>query len=210
MFLRPVLCPVLCVACLLPAAARADCPTGDDMATGVEVTFANGDRTALRALGAGMVEVAEYYAWAPEGRRYFAYLGLYVTDEGAVLPDGTLDPASRITTTYPVPVEDMPLPTAETPQWEGTVNRRPVTTDPDIVIPPDAYHIRFAAMDPVVIGDCTYAAVAVGESLRPDQPDQKDQYSYYLPDLGAGFIIGWTIDGALDQTEAVAIRALSP
>jgi hypothetical protein len=194
-----------CLACLAPGLGRADCPTAADMARGVEVTFANGDVTVLRDLGAGMIEVEEYYAWHPEGRRYFAYLGIYVTDEGPLLPEGERDPEREVSTVYPVPVIDMPVPTATAPDWEGRL-RRDIGTD---VSETPEYHVRFDAMEPVVIGACSYAAVAVGESLRPGAEDQKDQYSFYLPDLGAGFIMGWTIGRELQQTEAVAIRALA-
>lgn len=198
--------PFLCLACLVPVLAHATCPTAADMAGGIEITFANGDITTMRDLGAGMIEVEEYYAWNPEGRRYFAYLGIYVADEGPLLPEGQSDPERRVATIYPVPVIEMPVPAADAPDWEGRL-RRDVGTD---VSETAEYHVRFDAMAPVMIGDCVYDAVAVGESLRPGAEDQKDQYSFYLPDLGTGFIIGWTIDRDLQQTSAVAIRALGP
>jgi hypothetical protein len=190
----------------MPGMVAAECPTAADMASGVEVTFANGDVTILRDVGAGMIEVEEYYSWHDEGRRYFAYLGLYVTDEGPLTWDGTEGDGALVRTYYPVDVLEMPLPTAETPDWEGVLRR---DIGADLAETPN-YHVRFDAMDPVTIGGCTYDAVAVGESLRPGAEDQKDQYSYFLPDLGAGFIVGWTIERELQQTEAVEIRAVTP
>lgn len=194
----------LCLACLVLAAARADCPTAADMAGGVEVRFANGDVTAMRALGSGMVEVEETYSWHPEGRHYFAWLGLYVTDEGPLLAAGEVPPEARVRTVYPVPVTEMPVPAADAPDWEGTLRRdlgRELSETVD-------YRLLFGPMAPLTIGDCTNDAVPVGESLWPGLPDQKDQYSYYLPALGAGFIVGWTIGGEVFRTEAVAIGAL--
>jgi hypothetical protein len=174
------------------------------MTTGVEITFANGDVTVMRDLGAGMIEVEELYAWHPEGRRYFAYLGIYVADEGPLLPDGARDPEREVATVYPVPVIDMPVPSADAPDWEGRL-RRDIGTE---MSETPEYRVRFDAMEPVEIGDCAYDAVAVGESLRPGAEDQKDQYSFYLPQLGTGFIVGWTIGRELQQTEAVAIRVV--
>jgi hypothetical protein len=191
---------------VVPGIAAAECPTAADMANGVEVTFANGDVTILRDVGAGMVEVEEYYSWHDEGRRYFAYLGLYVTDEGPLTWDGTEGDGALVRTYYPVDVLEMPVPTAEVPDWEGVLRR---DIGEDLAETPE-YHVRFDAMESVTIGGCTYDAVAVGESLRPGAEDQKDQYSYFLPELGAGFIVGWTIGRELQQTEAVEIRAVTP
>jgi hypothetical protein len=176
------------------------------MAGGVEIRFANGDVTVLRALGAGMIGVEEHYSWAPEGRRYFAWLGLYVTEEGPLLPAGEPLPEARVRTRYPVPVTEMPVPAADTPDWEGEI-RRNIGID---LSETAAYRLRFGAMAPVIIGGCRYDAVAVGESLRPGRPDQKDQYSHYLPALGAGYITGWTIGRDTFATTPVAIRALGP
>lgn len=194
----------LCLACLVPAAAGADCPTAADMASGVEVRFANGDVTAMRDVGAGMVEVVEHYSWHPEGRHYFAWLGLYVTDEGPLRPEGEAPPELRVRTVYPVPVTEMPVPAADTPGWEGTL-RRDIGGELSETVD---YRLLFGPMAPLTIGGCIYDAVPVGESLRPGLPDQKDQYSHYLPALGAGYIVGWTIGGELFMTEAVSIRAL--
>lgn len=191
---------------LVPGMAAAECPTAADMAGGVEITFANGDVTILRDVGAGMIEVEEYYSWHDEGRRYFAYLGLYVTDEGPLTWDGSPGVGVEVRTIYPVDVLEMPVPAADAPDWEGSLRRE---IGEDLGEAPE-YHVRFDAMDPVTIGGCTYDAVAVGESLRPGADDQKDQYSYFLPELGAGFIVGWTIGRELQQTEAVEIRAVTP
>jgi hypothetical protein len=174
------------------------------MAGGVEVSFANGDVTAMRNVGAGMVEVVEHYSRYLEGRHYFAWLGLYATDEGPLGLEGEAAPEARVRTVYPVPVTEMPVPAIDAPDWEGTLWRdlgRELSETVD-------YRLLFGPMAALTIGDCTYDAVPVGESLWPGQLDQKDQYSYYLPALGAGFIIGWTIGGELFRTEAVTIRAL--
>ena len=187
----------------LQAAEGSLCPAAADLADGVEVTFANGDMTVLRDLGAGMVEVEETYSWHPEGRRYFAWLGLYVTDEGPLTAEGDAPPEARVRTVYPVEVTEMPVPAADTPDWEGTL-RRDLGAD---LSETAEYHLRFGPMPPVTIGGCTNDAVAVGESLKPGQPEQKDQYSHCLPELGIGYIVGWTIGGELFRTEPVAIRA---
>lgn len=189
---------------VLPGVAMAECPTAADMARGVEVTFANGDVTVMRDLGAGMIEVEEYYSWHDEGRRYFAYLGIYVTDEGPLTWDGTAGDGATVRTYYPVDVLEMPVPTADAPDWTGVLRR---DIGEDLAETPE-YVVKFGAMDPVVIGGCTYEAVAVGESLRPGAEDQKDQYSWYLPELGTGFIMGWTIGRELQTTDAIAIRAV--
>jgi hypothetical protein len=189
---------------VLPGLAAAECPTAADMARGVEIVFANGDVTVMRDLGAGMIEVEEYYSWHDEGRRYFAYLGLYVTDEGPMTWDGSQGEGAEVRTYYPLDVLEMPVPMAGLPDWEGEL-RRDIGTD---LAEKPAYVVKFGAMEPVVIGGCTYDAVAVGESLRPGAEDQKDQYSWYLPELGAGFIVGWTVGRELQTTEAVAIRAV--
>jgi len=200
--------PLRLALCLmvLPAVAGAACPTAADMGGGVEVTFANGDVTVLRDRGAGMIEVEEYYAWHDEGRRYFAYLGLYVTDEGPLTWDGSAGAGASVRTFYPVDVLEMPVPTADAPDWEGVL-RRDIGDD---LSETPRYVVKFGAMAPVEIGGCVYEAVAVGESLRPGAQDQKDQYSWYLPELGAGFIMGWTIGRDLQQTDAVGIRAVGP
>jgi hypothetical protein len=195
----------LCLT-ILPALAGATCPTGADMAGGVEIVFANGDVTVLHDRGAGIIEVEEYYSWHNEGRRYFAYLGLYVTDEGPLTWDGSAGEGASVRTFYPVDVLEMPVPAADAPDWEGSLRRN---IGDDLGEMP-AYVVKFGPMAPVEIGGCTYGAVAVGESLRPGAEDQKDQYSWYLPELGAGFIVGWTIGRELQQTEAVDIRALEP
>lgn len=195
-----------CLACLFPAIAEAECPTVADMVDGVEITFANGDATVLRDRGAGMIEVEEYYSWHDEGRRYFAYLGIYVTDEGPLTWDGSAGDGASVRTYYPVDVLEMPVPGADTPDWEGVLRR---DIGEDLAETPP-YVVKFGAMEPVEIGGCIYEAVAVGESLRPGAEDQKDQYSWYLPELGAGFIVGWTIGRELQQTDAVGIRALDP
>lgn len=197
---------LLCLAALLPDLAWAACPTAADMEDGVEITFANGDVTVMRAIGAGMVEVEETYSWSPEGRRYFAWLGLYVTDEGPLVAEGESPPEARVRTVYPVAVTEMPVPAADAPGWEGTL-RREIGSE---LSEAAGYQVRFGRMAPVTMGGCTYDAVAIGESLRPGTPEQKDQYSHYLPALGTGYIVGWTIGGELFLTEPVAIRALGP
>ena len=52
---------VFCVL-LAPGASLAECLTTADMEQGVLFTFDNQDTTSVRALGAGMVDVIEFYA----------------------------------------------------------------------------------------------------------------------------------------------------
>ena len=197
------------LALVLPLAAFAlpafaDCPTAADMAQGIMVTFDNGDTTILRALGDEMIEVEEHYGQGVENYRYEARFGLFSVHEVALSPGGQPLPDSATNFTYPDGVTAFPAPDPAAPGWQGM--RQVQEMGAQVV--PQSYQFGFRPSSPLVIGACSYDAVAVGIRLGAGEADQKDQFSYFLPALGAGFIVTWVDEDGRHDTVPVAIATL--
>jgi hypothetical protein len=189
------------VLALAPVVALAECPVAADMDRGVRVTFDNGDTTELRRLDGVLIEVTERYSWDAQSLRYRADWGLYARDEVGVSPGGADIPESAIRFDYPVA---LPEPAADAAPWGGVRQYEEFGFDPRN----EGWQVGFRAMAPVEIGGCSYQSVAVGIRLRAGEADQKDQFSYYLPELGAGFIVAWVDSGGRQDTVPVAIDVI--
>jgi hypothetical protein len=185
----------------LPSLAIAQCATRADMATGVRVTFDNGDTTELRARDGDLVEVTERYSWESQSLIYEADYGLYSRHEITLSAGGARIPESETSFAYDA---DLPVPHAAAAPWHGLREVR----EYGMGTKREEWEVGFRAMDPVEIGACTYDAVAVGIRLRGGADDEKIQFSYYLPELMAGFIVSWVDEGVRHDTVPVQIEAL--
>jgi len=198
--------PIRHLTCLtlaaLPLPLLADCPDRNDMARGVMVTFDNGDTTTLRALEGTLIEMTEVLTWDPQVFVFEADFGLYALRETEMSPGGALIPESVMTFTYPEP---LPPPADDATGWAGTRQVHEFGLGNHT----ESWQVGFRTTQALTIGACTYDAIAVGIRLRQGEPDQKDQFSYYLPALGAGFIVTWVDEDGQHDTVAVLIQALN-
>ena len=194
----PMLASLLIV---LPLTALAQCPTAADMTQGVRVTFDNGDTTDLRRMDGTLIEVTERYSLSMQTWNFELEYGVYSQREIEVSPGGVPIPESEIRFSYPAA---LPAPDPAAPAWQGQREVREFGMGTE----QESWQVGFRAMEPVVIGACTYEAVAVGIRLRAGEPDQKDQFSYFLPELGAGFVVTWIDEDGRSDTVPLQIEVM--
>ncbi|WP_218014035.1 hypothetical protein [Rubellimicrobium roseum] len=189
-------------ALLVPAApAAADCLGGDHLGRGVVVTFENGDRTTLRRLADGAIEVEERRAGEGAAMRYRSAFGVYFFEEVELDEDGAPVPGTRLEVLYPQDPLTLPPP-APGIVWSGRTTNRFADGQERAEIAT----VRFLEGEPLEIGGCSYRTVAAelrydwgkagGLTLRYD----------YLIDLGAAVIRSNRFDGsALRETRPVRL-----
>ena len=158
------------------------------MAGGVLFTFDNDDTTAVRALGAGMVEVVEYYADTQTAMKFQSYLGPYILRQDDLGMNNVELPDKWGRAIFDADLTDLPVPAPGLPTWTGTA----VWEEFGILPQDQTFTADFTAGQAVTLSDCTYDVVLVKTRVdRPVADHWHEQYSYYFPVLGASVIVAW-------------------
>lgn len=201
----PVIVTILCAA-LLPVPAAARCLTAADMAGGVLFTFDNDDTTSVRALGAGIFEVVEYYAATQTAIQFQSYLGPYNLRQDELGVNNVMLPDKWARTIYDADLTELPVPAPGLPTWTGTA----VWKEFGILPQDETFTADFTAGEAVTLSGCTYDVVLVKTRVdRPVADHWYERYSYYFPALGASVIVAWNNaeDGPM-QALPVAVEPL--
>lgn len=186
---------------LLAPAARADCPTAADMASGVEVAFSDGTSVVLSRAADGRVRAeAPARDGLPAFRSVLAQ-GFWEVEAQEVAPEGEEPQASHLVMHYPVEPEALPAPAPglrwtgwATPQFEGMLLRS------------DTLSLRVGAPRPLVLGDCRWEVWPVTVAVKRATEAAERRRHLFLPELGAAVDLGGEADGAAPVArEVVAI-----
>lgn len=170
--------------------ALAQCLDSGDLARGIVVTYENGDATTMRRVRDGSVQVDEAYADGSPSMRFRAVRGIYYVEEYQPGPDGKPVRGTGLEVIFPVDPATLPVPAAGA-TWTGeTVNRFDDGTERA-----ETTSATFTASPPILLGGCSYDALAV--ALRYDWgPEGGMDLDYlYLTDLGTAIILAKTYDG---------------
>ena len=196
---------VFCVL-LSPGASLAECLTTADMEQGALFTFDNQDTTSVRALGAGMVEVVEYYAATQTAMQFQSYLGPYNLRQDDLGMNNVMLPDKWARTIFDADLTELPVPAPGLPTWTGTA----VWEEFGILPQDQIFTADFTAGEAVTLSDCTYDVVLVKTRVdRPVADHWYEQYSYYFPALGASVIVAWNnADEGFRQALPVAVERL--
>lgn len=182
----------LALAVLLSGAspAFAQCLTSADLARGVVVGFQSGDRTFMRMMEDGYLQIDETYADGSPTIRFRAHRGIYFTEEYELGANGQPAPGSRLVIEFPVNPAKLPEP-APGAGWTGqTTNvfedgyRRAETTT-----------FTYTAAPSITLSGCTYDAV--NADLRYDWGTEGGltlRY-VYLPALQTAILLSNQFDG---------------
>ncbi len=167
---------------VLATPAFADCPTAVDLPTGVKATLSDGSTEEYRTVRTGLVELIARYDDGYDARNLLGQ-GVYVI-ELADLEDGQIVPESRITSSYPMSADAMPLPQPGA-RWSVAVGMR----NADGFFKEKQTH-SWGEITQVSYQGCTYDMIP-GEFLYTG-----DGYSYredihYLPELGVGLLVSY-------------------
>ena len=197
---------MMCCAALMPDPSVAQCLTTSDMAQGVLFTFDNDDTTSVRALGAGMVDVIEYYAATQTALKFQSYLGPYILREDDLGMNNVVLPDRWRRAIFDADLTDLPVPAPGLPTWTGTAVWEEFGAMPqDQTITAD-----FTAGEAVTLSGCVYDVVLVKTRVdRPGADHWYDQYSYYFPALGASVIVAWNNEEeGFNQALPIALERL--
>ena len=169
-------------------------------------TFDNDDTTSVRALGAGIFEVVEYYAATQTAMQFQSYLGPYILREDDLGMNNVVLPDQWGRAIFDADLADLPIPTPDLPTWTGTA----VWEEFGATSQDQTFTADFTAGEAVTLSDCTYDVVLVKTRVdRPVADHWYEQYSYYFPALGASVIVAWNNaeDGPM-QALPVAVEPL--
>ena len=191
---------------LAPGASLAECLTTADMEQGVLFTFDNQDTTSVRALGAGIVEVVEYYAASQTGMKFQAYLGPYILREDGMGFNNVVLPDKWARATFAVDLTELPVPAPDLPTFTSSAVWEEFGLSPQ----DQTFTADFTAARPVTLSGCTYDVVLVKTRVdRPGADHWYEQFSYYFPAIEASVIVAWkNAEDGLQQALPVAVEAL--
>ena len=175
--LRPAIATLL----VLAPAAGATCPTTADLGTGISIFYSDGSQETYVAVRDDLVRMEYAYDGTVEAVMDLA-LGVFVLSHMEVR-NGTPDPSSRLTTSFPGGMGTLPAPAAGD-RWARTS----VVLDSSGPFEEEVT-VAWGVPREVTVGSCTY-----GEPYY--------EGITYLPDLGFGFV-GWYEDASGRSTYAV-------
>lgn len=189
---------------LTPAwAAAADCPTPEDMKTGVYLHFDDGDYSRYVQVGESYVQEDEFIAGEGLDYRIISHLGVYPVDEHDVMALGLPDPDTRLTTKFGVPEAELPKP-VEGLDWHG--ENRLVYNDG--VEEKELMHVVVGPQKTIRLGDCTYEALPLSISYEwPETEETMVQLSHYLPAFGISLLLSTKYND--EPTDSYTHTALS-
>ena len=171
------------VPILLAGPALADCPTADDLATGIRVTETTGDYSTYRDAGDGVVEVTISFEGEDTALNQLAR-GVYVL-RLASTEDDVLILSSVIASDYGMAPADLPLPA---PNTENSFEVRSTSFDWSGT---ETQTHRWGADKTVTIGDCTWRAIP-GTLDYETELETWSETVLFLPDLGLGLLTSIT------------------
>lgn len=163
---------------LLPTFGLAECPTGDDLNTGIWVYATDNSAEFYQAGDNNVVSILTYFDGDDQAALETLLVhGLYVMSY-ADLEDGNIIRGSQSNYVYPDAYEALPLPTpggswsSEIAIFEGGA------------IESDKEDMIFGQMTEMTIGDCTYDMFTVLSRYQDAEPETL----FYLPDLGLSLL----------------------
>jgi len=184
---------------LSATAASAQCPTADNLQTGIRFTLADGETETFRKKGAAIVEAVFEYKDPPASRVLLAQ-GVYLL-ELIDLENGMPQPGTRSTYSYPMTAAEMPLPQPGG-HWSVTAA---VLDMGDLRRDNQVY--TFGTMTQATYGACSYDMLPITITYPGDESDPIDLL-HYLPGLGLSYLAESTYSGSTDRYDYIAIEAL--
>ena len=174
---------LLCIASLLAglstaAHAQSSCPTAADLPDGIEVRNTFGASEGFYPHAPGVIR-SEYRDGDGQGTQTLLGQGIYWLQNVAVENYESVA-STRITYSYPLDPQDMPVPTPA-----GAWNTPVVSTETNGKITQETQSAVFGEMTRLTIGACGYDMIPVTLEFGPD-PYQ--EVIHYLPDLGLGLL----------------------
>jgi len=177
-------------AAVLAGPAMSQCLTAADLSRGVVVGFESGDRTIMRRMSDGYLQIDETYANGDPTMRFRAWKGIYFTEEFELGSNGQAVAGTRLVIEFPVDPMSLPEPFPGM-AWSGqTTNvfddgfRRPETTS-----------FNFVQSGPISLSGCSYDTVTA--NLRYDWgADGGLNLQYlYLPAMQTAILLSNQFDG---------------
>lgn len=177
MILRPLL------LCCLATPALAECPTADDLATGIRATMSDGTFEDVTTHSAGVLEMIGNYE---DGyvSRFLLGQGTYVL-ESSEMEDGKIVADSRVTYSYSVNATEMPVPSPNA-RWKGKTAGR----DFDGFFQEEQVH-SWGELTRATYGDCSYDLIIGYIDYVGDGYEFREEI-HYLPELGLGLLAAYT------------------
>ncbi|MEL6681683.1 MAG: hypothetical protein AAFQ09_03450 [Pseudomonadota bacterium] len=177
-----------CLFAVMASPALADCPTSADLATGIKATLSDGTIEEYRAFRPGLVEIISRLEDGVTTRTLLGQ-GIYVI-ELADLENGQIVPDTRITASYPMNADAMPLPEPDG-KWSVAVGMR----DAGGFFQEKQSH-RWGELTQATYQGCTYTMLP-GQLVYTGDGYRYDEEIHYLPELGISLLISFSEDGAV-------------
>ncbi|OWU85230.1 hypothetical protein ATO6_09380 [Oceanicola sp. 22II-s10i] len=166
-------------AVALSSAAQADCPTAADAATGITLHQQWGQMDLFQVISPELTA----YSYRDGGNVTTLVLmarGVYVLER--VYTNSSTAP-SRVSFAFDMTPDDMPVPEAGL-TWEV----KAIASGQEGATWPETHVYAFGEETEIGIGPCTYRAIPFTLTAKYEDEADWQEASYYLPDLGFGFI----------------------
>lgn len=176
-----------------PVMAQQVCLHERNLVRGIELIYANGDRTFFVGDPGGLIEVSERQVDTPDViNRYTTLYGVYFLDEYRSI-NSVFQADGRIQTVFGMPLQNLPDPSKETRNWTATnfnlIAGRTLPREEEMTV-------AFGPRRRYSLGECSYEAVQI--SIRYDWPEDGLGQSLefmYLVNLGFGIPLESRLDG---------------
>jgi hypothetical protein len=182
-----------------PAFAQQGCPTGDDLARGIRISFEDGGTEVYRSGAPGVQEVTGTEEDGSGFRMEIAQGTHLLSWEGT--NGGVADPSSLLTYDYNgVAPENLPAPRP------GKSFQTAVTATDSSGPRSEPQNQTYGPLSSIAIGTCTYDMIEV--TIAYATTDNYVEMLRYLPELGIGYLLWNESDSMTRQPiEATAISA---
>ena len=167
------------LSALLPATLHAQCPTSDDLSTGIAFISTHGDREVFTALGDDMVGASYRTQEGYSSEALLAHGVFLIELLDLVGTEGEM----RMSYKFPMEISEIRVPEADG-SWEVLVA---VSDGRNNVVERQVY--TYGAPEEHRYGDCAYEVIPFTAEYST-APDVVETY-HYLPALGLSYLYGY-------------------
>jgi hypothetical protein len=185
---------------LAPTLAIADCPTGDDLETGIKFQIEGGATETFQRLENGTTQ-ANYRDGESEETRVLLAKGVYLLEYTPVI-DGVASYGERTGYSYDMTPDEMPNPKP------GITWNTKASLIESGLFTSEIQSYEFGQLTELTLGSCTYDMMTIDISLDNDGEITLETL-HYLPELAIAYLAETTFNGETDTYVYFDIEALN-
>jgi hypothetical protein len=180
----------------IPSFGFTECPTGDDLTSGIRIFETNG-RVETYTSGPRDTVVKTILDENGDGSENVLAQGIYMVATQDIL-DGRKQPGTRATYTYSLKSGELPEPVSGL-RWTVEV----VSFDADGLFAKE-HVIQFGETTRLGLGDCIYDMIPIEVTYMKNK-----EVLYFLPELGFAPVVSWGLGIGLERFTFTGIEAIT-